>query len=724
VALAYLAVSWLLVQIVETLFPVFGLSNALIKLVVIVLTIGFPLVLIISWLYELTPEGLKKDKDVDRSRSIAHHTGKKLDRAIIVVLVLSLGYFAFDKFVLDPARDVELVEQATEQARNDALVESYGANSIAVLPFVNMSSDEEQEYFSDGISEELLNLLSKVQNLRVISRSSSFTFKGKDIDIRTIAAQLNVAHILEGSVRRAGTKVRITAQLIEARTDTHLWSETYDRELNDIFAIQDEISAAIVAELRESLGLENEAIPKANATANSEAYEAYLRGVYLLAHRTETSVAGAVREFGNSVRLDPDYASAHAQLAMATLIQTFNGDRDKLDAIALAELHVERAMILDPTIAETYAASGLLAFHQGKIMGLEYYGKALGDFEQAIRINPNYSDVYHWIGLILEIYGEPRFRERFAVLQKALELNPLSIPALSAYIVELLDRHRFSEADVALEKLASIKPSKYLELKGFRLSVEGGRWAYQILGVLDGMQLVPLTVNYQSFMALLFVRIELEDESLAMSSPPNFNTLLWSGQPRNLLELTENTLTNNPKSENARHQLGFALAATGNYTRAQPMWEDYWQKYGGNFDGYDTLALVAIRRAAGDEAGAKDLLVTLQERMAIYAEAGISDAGAVAMNKGLAAFFDDDQERGLKLISKAVEEGHFILLNLVFLQSLYDHPDFTPILAKQEARQKRERDRFLTIVCNDNPYEDVWQPEMGTCEQFAAEGGN
>ena len=278
VAVAYLAVAWLLIQIVETLFPVFGLSDALIRLVVILLAIGFPLTLIFSWLYELTPEGLKLERDVDRSRSVAHHTGKKLDRAIIVVLALSLGYFALDKFVLDPARDAIREESVAQQARSEALVESYGDKSIAVLPFVNMSSDAEQEYFSDGISEELLNLLAKIPELRVISRSSSFSYKGKEVSIPIVAEQLNVAHILEGSVRKTGNRVRITAQLIEARSDTHLWSETYDRTLDDIFATQDEIAAEVVEQLKVTL-LSNDA-PKVRQT-DPAAYALFLQARHI-----------------------------------------------------------------------------------------------------------------------------------------------------------------------------------------------------------------------------------------------------------------------------------------------------------------------------------------------------------------------------------------------------------------------------------------------------------
>jgi adenylate cyclase len=260
VGAAYVVLAWLVIQVAETIFPLFGYGDAPARIVVVVLAIAFIPALTFAWAFELTPEGLKKESEVDRSQSVTPQTGKKLDRVIMVVLALGLAYFAFDKFVLHPQREAAKdeqfagqVERAKQQGRTEALVESYGDQSIAVLAFDDMSQAGDQEYLSDGIAEELLNLLAKIPELRVISRSSAFSFKGKDLPLTEIAQQLNVAHILEGSVRKAGNRVRITAQLIEARSDTHLWSETYDRELNDIFAIQDEIAVVVVEQLKLTL---------------------------------------------------------------------------------------------------------------------------------------------------------------------------------------------------------------------------------------------------------------------------------------------------------------------------------------------------------------------------------------------------------------------------------------------------------------------------------------
>jgi len=223
--------------------------------------------------------------------------------------------------------------------------------SIAVLAFENMSGEPEQEYFSDGISEELLNVLSKIPQLTVISRSSAFSFKGKDITIPEVAKRLNVALVLEGSVRRDGDRLRITAQLIEASSDSHLWSQTYDRELENIFAVQDEISAAIVGALKEHLGLQVEAAARVIATANTEAHEAYLRGRHLVVQRTRATIEGAVREFEKAIALDPEYALAHAELAMANLLLTFYGSLTESEGIARAAPHAGLAMALDPTLA-------------------------------------------------------------------------------------------------------------------------------------------------------------------------------------------------------------------------------------------------------------------------------------------------------------------------------------------------------------------------------------
>jgi TolB-like protein len=316
VAAAYVIVGWLIMQVGEVMAPALHLPQWINSALAFFIILGFPFAMFFAWAFEMTPDGLKKEKDVDRSQSITGHTGKKLNGMIVGLLVLALGYFAFDKFVLDPQRDAELVsatQEATEQTMTAAAQKPDAPedNSIAVLPFVNMSDDASNEFFSDGITEELLNLLAKIPELRVTSRSSAFSFKGQNVDIPTVAEKLNVQHVLEGSVRKAGNRVRITAQLIEAGSDIHMWSETYDRELDDVFAIQDEIARKVVDVLQVRLLGK---VPETTETS-SQAYALYLKGRHFMTQRDDAATAASAEAFRRAIEIDPGYAPAWAGLA-------------------------------------------------------------------------------------------------------------------------------------------------------------------------------------------------------------------------------------------------------------------------------------------------------------------------------------------------------------------------------------------------------------------------
>jgi TolB-like protein/Flp pilus assembly protein TadD len=415
VAIAYLAAAWLLSEVATTLFPLFGLGEAPARAVVTLLAIGFPLFLIFSWVFEITPEGLKLEKDIDRSVSITRKTGKRLDRIIIVLLALALGYFAFDKFVLQPVRDADLVEETAQQARSDALVESYGDQSIAVLPFINMSADPEQDYFSDGISEELLNLLARIPELRVISRSSAFSFKGKDIVVPEVAKQLNVAHVLEGSVRKAGNRIRVTAQLIEARSDTHLWSDTYDRELDDIFAIQDEIAGAVVDALK--LTLLGEA-PQTEPI-NSEAYMLYLQARHIGDHLTADAVERSNALLKQVLAIAPDYARAWRLLARNYAVQVDKNLLPREEGNALVREAITQALAIDPGLAEAH--SWLAMWELGNDGDLAAAAQRL---QRAISLERGNFIVISHVASFLSRLG--RLDEAIAIHEYQLTLDPLN----------------------------------------------------------------------------------------------------------------------------------------------------------------------------------------------------------------------------------------------------------------------------------------------------------
>jgi adenylate cyclase len=383
---AYVVGAWLLIQVTETIFPLFGFGDTPARLVVIVLAIGFIPSLILSWVFELTPEGLKKDADVDSEKSISQTTSKKLDRIVLVVLVLALGYFAFDKFVLNPQREatqqqqqdeqlVTVAEESRQEGRIEALVESYGDKSIAVLAFVDMSPEGDQAYFSDGIAEELLNLLAKIPELRVISRSSAFSYKGKDVNLAQIAQELNVAHILEGSVRKSGNRLRITAQLIEALSDTHLWSQTYDRSLDNIFVIQDEIAATVVEQLKITL---LGAAPKVQEV-DPQAYALYLQARHLGRQSTSEGWEQSNALHEQALAIDPNYAAAWSGLAGNYAAQAGRGLLPFEEGSSLAHEAAEKALAIDPDYALAHSNLGWIAmiYDSDPAAAARYYERAL-----------------------------------------------------------------------------------------------------------------------------------------------------------------------------------------------------------------------------------------------------------------------------------------------------------------------------------------------------------
>jgi len=419
VAAAYVAMSWLVVQIVETLFPAFGLGDAAIRVAVIILIIGFIPAMIVAWAFELTPEGLKRDSEVDPTSPVSRRMAKRLDRVIMVVLALALGYFAFDKFVLAPQREATVVEEAREAGRTEAIVESYGDKSIAVLPFTDMSPEGDQAYFSDGISEELLNLLARINELRVISRSSSFALRDDDLSTPEVADKLNVTYVLEGSVRKAGDMVRITAQLIDARSDTHLWSETYDRTLKDVFSVQDEISTQVVDALKiRLLG----AAPTSGATS-SAAYELYLQGLGEFATRED--IPRAIELFEQVIAIDPNYAPAYGTLALALIWS----DEDHSTLYPRLEAVVNRTLALDPGNSEALTALGQLRNQQNR------FEEAREILEQAVENNPNNAFAHRWLGIS---YGDADPVKYYARARKAYELNPLD-PTIHYHLARAAD---------------------------------------------------------------------------------------------------------------------------------------------------------------------------------------------------------------------------------------------------------------------------------------------
>jgi len=423
VGIAYIIAAWLLLQLTDVLVELLELPDTAGKFVVLLLIIGFIPALIFAWAFEMTPEGIKREKDVDRSQSIANKTGRKLDYTIVGVLALALVYFVWEsRFSEDMGSEPFSQENAVQttgpgdEKRDPAPVAAAAVDpSIAVLPFADLSPQQDQGYFSDGISEELLNLLVRVDGLKVASRTSSFAYKGSKQSLAEIAGELGVDQVLEGSVRKADNRVRITAQLIDAKTDRHLWSETYDRDLVDIFAIQDEIANAIVEALRSELGILQDApvISVKADTENLDAYELFLkaRGFFL----AREQLAESVSLFEQAVAIDPEFTRAWEGLAAVYSVVESWGMRGR-DWDALALQAANRALELDPNLSTPWAVIGQLSTNDGdQITGLEHLTKA-------IELDPTNATHYLWRGMTLSELG---FHQRSIVdLEKCLELDP------------------------------------------------------------------------------------------------------------------------------------------------------------------------------------------------------------------------------------------------------------------------------------------------------------
>jgi TolB-like protein/Tfp pilus assembly protein PilF len=423
VGVAYAVVAWALIQVADTLAPQMNLPEWAPRLVTFAALLGFPVALLLAWAFEMTPQGIKVDSGA---------VGNKRMYAVAALLAaLAIGWFI----------------RSAGVASTDA-----EARSIAVLPFVNMSGDPAHEYFSDGISEEILNGLARTPELRVAARTSSFAFKGKTEDVTRIAQELKVRMVLEGSVRKQGERVRITAQLIDAATGYHLWSQTYDRDLEDIFAIQDEIARAIGDELKVRVGGDPGGERGAVAgTSDLEAHDRYLRGLSLWQTREEGKLWSAVDEFQAAIARDPDYAQAYVGLSLVYAVMGgYTARLTDAEAYLRGRLAAEHALALDPTRAEAFTALGGLE----QFNGHPAVGRAL--LQRAIALQPSYATAHQWLGLGLQSTGQ--LEEGLAALQRAHALDPRALIVANNLSVAYHALGRYEEALAACAPVLEYAP--------------------------------------------------------------------------------------------------------------------------------------------------------------------------------------------------------------------------------------------------------------------------
>jgi serine/threonine-protein kinase len=422
----YLVGAWLLTQVASTILPMFGAPEWLPRSIVTLLAIGFVPALIFSWVFEITPEGLKRDEEVKPEQSIAPQTGRRMDRMIIVVLLLAVSYFAFDKFALNRRRVAANMTNAQSPPNE---------RSVAVLAFDNLSDDKGSEYFSDGISEELLTVLQKIPGLHVAARTSAFSFKGKNATAQEIGVKLGVARLVEGSVRKAGDLVRIAARLTQTNNGEEIWSENYTRNLKDVFAVQTELAQTIVEQLRGQLTggaanpttkaeIQNEVRAAAKGgTQNVEAHEAYLQGWFFLHRHSEKETDQAKAAFERAVQLDPRFALAWAGLAQTNVWYcNFSGEggQNAFNAhLAAARKAVERALSIEPDLPEA-----LLPLATIKINFDHDWKGAAETLRKGLALAPQNPPLLGWAGNLAFVRGEGP--ESVELLRRAIALDPVN----------------------------------------------------------------------------------------------------------------------------------------------------------------------------------------------------------------------------------------------------------------------------------------------------------
>jgi TolB-like protein len=442
VALAYLIAAWLILQVSQLVLETIEAPAWVLKVFLLLFALGLPISLMFSWAYELTPDGLKREEDVDRSSSVTQGTGKKLDQITIAMVIALVVFVAVDRtYYATPA-------QPAAEASSDAKI---AEKSIAVLAFEDLSPDGDQEYFADGLAEELLNVLARMPDLQVAGRTSSFAFKGQNRDLREIGEILNVAHILEGSVRKSGNKIRVTAQLINAETGFHLYSDTYDRDLTDVFAVQDEIAAAITGALRtELIGT----VAQETAETSIEAYDLYLVARQKIYTRDKNEMTEASRLLDRALAIDGEYAPALAQKALVLVLLSdavgSYGEIPAAEADAAARLLVDRAIAIDPNLAEAHAVSGLIMGGETDTTNAE----EIEVLEYALSLNPNLDNTRNWLSIA---YGEAsRNDESRALLEAVVERDPMFGPAFNNLIQAYLATRDFDLGNALVGRVERI----------------------------------------------------------------------------------------------------------------------------------------------------------------------------------------------------------------------------------------------------------------------------
>jgi len=460
VAIAYAVVSWLLIQAASIFLPAFNAPQWAMQIVILIVVVGFPIALVFSWAFEITSEGIKRESEIEPNKSITAHTGRKIVALTIVLAVVATGLLIF-----------QFVRARTTSTPRQSEAATVSNKSIAVLPFDNLSGDPQNAYFSEGVQDEILTRLAKIAELKVISRTSTQRFKSAPNDLRQIAQQLGVANILEGSVQKANDQVRVNVQLINALTDAHLWADTYDRKLTDIFAVETEIAKTVADVLQAKLTGSEQHVIAARPTANTEAHQLYLKGRFFWNKRTGNDLKKSIDYFQQAIAADPNYALAYAGVADAYVWLPGYTAGTPRDYYPKATAAATKALQLDDTLAEARTSLALAIWLYDFNSS-----QAIREFQRAIELNPNYAIAHQqYANNTLSALG--RFDDAIVEGKRAVELDPLSLVINTDLGSDYYYARRYDEAIAQLHKTLEMDPGFYIAhlVLGQVLDAKGAR---------------------------------------------------------------------------------------------------------------------------------------------------------------------------------------------------------------------------------------------------------
>ena len=699
VGIAYAVASWVLLQIVDVISPIFELPAWAPKLIFVILAIGLVPALIFAWAFEMTPEGLKKESEVDRTTSMVGTTGRKLNFVITGFLVLAVALLLVE-------RQLKPVVVAEPEPAPEVVVQEVPAiKSIAVLPFVNMSSDAEQEFFSDGITEEILNSLASVKELKVAGRTSSFAFKGQNQDLRHIGDALGVNHILEGSVRKAGAQVRITAQLIQVDNGFHLWSETYDRELTDVFAIQDEIANEILKQLRSKLLTEDVVVAEAKRTT-PEVYELYLQAKQRIYTRIRDEIETAVDELDEAIQLDGEYAPAFAQRGIATLLLSDQqyGSIPNDESVRRAKRYIDQSLRLNPNLAEGLAGLGL--YHSN---GPQNTDASIDALVKALAINPNLIDASNWLQISLREAGD--LLSAMEIIEDVIERDPLYRPAFSNAMQMFNNFGQQDKAEALLERIKAIdRDNPDLLLARATNLVYAGRYGEGLkvmeerrdLGNMSGVARVFLSLGLMStgqferatiegspyFQPFALYETGKVDEAFELA-----HDQARGGDPENLFAL----LVRADREQELVDYLEERWPSLSTFAAENP---------GGDI-GWDIMRNVAMAYSRNGNTARFDEAMQFVDRHLIgHAEQGISNT-IFSWNRGLHAAMLEDIDTAFAYLETAVDGGFRLIGDPAevepALAALVDDPRFAAVKTRMLANVNADRE-LLGLALFDESY--------------------